>query len=77
MLDLHARWASVCRELADKKCNVGKTFFVGGDKIIEIEDKMHEIQDQWLTPEMSEAINISQERLLNWASSDKHANNKK
>jgi hypothetical protein len=41
----------------------GKTLWVAGNEIIEIEDALHAAQPQWLGPELSKAVDEGQIRL--------------
>ena len=41
----------------------GKGFFVGGDKITELETMMDETRPQWMTPEVSDGVKVGWERL--------------
>lgn len=42
----------------------GKTFFVGGNEIVEVEDKLHEAQPQWLGEVLSKHVDEGQRRLI-------------
>lgn len=41
----------------------GKSFFVAGRKIVEVEDKIHECQPVWLGTELSEQVDEGQRRM--------------
>ena len=42
----------------------GKSFWVGGGEIVEVEDKTHEAQPIWLGKEMSEHVDEGQRRIV-------------
>jgi NAD(P)-dependent dehydrogenase (short-subunit alcohol dehydrogenase family) len=42
----------------------GKCFFVAGDEIIELEDKLHETQPLWMGEQLSKDVNEGQRRLI-------------
>ena len=42
----------------------GKSFWVGGGDIIEVEDKTHETQPMWLTQKMSDDVDEGQHRIV-------------
>jgi hypothetical protein len=45
----------------------GKSFWVGGGTILELEDKLHETQPLWLGKEMSDYLDEGQRRIVpNW-----------
>jgi hypothetical protein len=41
----------------------GKGFFVGGDKITELETMIDQTRPQWMTPEVSDGVEVGWERL--------------
>lgn len=49
--------------LIDESLN-GKTLWVAGDDIVEIEDKLHETQSLWLGEELSRSVDEGQRRLI-------------
>lgn len=49
--------------LVDESLN-GKTLWVAGDDIVEIEDKLHETQPLWLGEELSRSVDEGQRRLI-------------
>lgn len=42
----------------------GKSFWVGGGEIIEVEDKYHETQPIWMTKAMSDFVDEGQHRIV-------------
>lgn len=42
----------------------GKSFFVAGDQIVELEDSLHDAQPHWMGKELSENVDKGQEFLL-------------
>lgn len=42
----------------------GKSFWVGGGEIIEVEDKTHETQPIWMTRSMSDFVDEGQHRIV-------------
>jgi hypothetical protein len=42
----------------------GKSFFVAGHKIVELEDKIHETQPLWIGKDLSAQVDEGQRRLI-------------
>lgn len=45
----------------------GKSFFVAGDKIVELEDSLHSTQSDWMGQQLSEDVDKGQRFLLGQA----------
>jgi len=50
----------------------GKAFFVAGQQIVDIEDKLQESQPVWLGEQLSQDVNAGQAKLLAFAMGPQH-----